>query len=180
MRRLAATEREERVRIVLAVESGSRAWGFASPDSDFDVRFVYAHPADWYLAVDLEERRDVIEYPITDDIDLNAWDVRKACASSGSRILRSSSGFNHRSSTSVRWIERYGSAAPIEFKKPLHLIEGQDAMLRDIEFLLVKKREAPEMGLSEPKRRTPEGVRFSPCRSTLALQVIFHREHPLV
>lgn len=78
MRRLARTEREEGVRIVLAIESGSRAWGLASPNSDFDVRFIYARPADGYLAVDLEERRDVIEYPITDDIDLNGWDIRKA------------------------------------------------------------------------------------------------------
>jgi predicted nucleotidyltransferase len=78
LHRLAATEREHGVRIVLAIESGSRAWGFASPNSDYDVRFIYARPGDWYLAVDLEERRDVIEYPILDDIDLNGWDVRKA------------------------------------------------------------------------------------------------------
>ena len=52
--------------------------GLCLANSDYDVRFVYAHPRDWYLAVDLEERRDVIEYPIVDDIDLNGWDVRKA------------------------------------------------------------------------------------------------------
>jgi uncharacterized protein len=68
MHRLALTERDEGVRILLAIESGSRAWGFASPNSDFDVRFIYVRPTDWYLAVDLEERRDVIEYGITDDI----------------------------------------------------------------------------------------------------------------
>ena len=78
MRRLAAVEEKEGVRILLAIESGSRAWGFASPNSDFDVRFIYARPQDWYLAVDLEDKRDVIEYPIVDDIDLNGWDVRKA------------------------------------------------------------------------------------------------------
>lgn len=78
MRRLAAVEKKEGVRILLAIESGSRAWGFASPNSDFDVRFIYARPQDWYLSVDLEDRRDVIEYPIVDDIDLNGWDVRKA------------------------------------------------------------------------------------------------------
>ncbi|MDC8760949.1 nucleotidyltransferase domain-containing protein [Janthinobacterium fluminis] len=78
MRRLAAVEQTEGVRILLAIESGSRAWGFASPNSDFDVRFIYVRPKDWYLAVDLESRRDVIEYPIVDDIDLNGWDVRKA------------------------------------------------------------------------------------------------------
>jgi len=78
MRRLAAVEEKEGVRILLAIESGSRAWGFASPNSDFDVRFIYVRPQEWYLAVDLEDRRDVIEYPIVDDIDLNGWDVRKA------------------------------------------------------------------------------------------------------
>lgn len=78
MRRLAAAEEKEGVRILMAIESGSRAWGFASPNSDFDVRFIYARPQEWYLAVDLEDQRDVIEYPIVDDIDLNGWDVRKA------------------------------------------------------------------------------------------------------
>jgi hypothetical protein len=74
-RRLAAIERVEDVRLLLAVESGSRAWGFPSPDSDYDVRFIYVRPRDWYLA--LEPGRDVIEEPITDDIDLNGWDIRR-------------------------------------------------------------------------------------------------------
>jgi len=78
MRRLAATEKEHNVVILLAIESGSRAWGFASPDSDYDVRFIYAHPADWYLSFDIERRRDVIEYPIVDELDCGGWDVRKA------------------------------------------------------------------------------------------------------
>lgn len=78
LRRLARAEEEHGVRILLAIESGSRAWGFASPNSDYDVRFIYAHAPRWYQAVDLEERRDVIEYAIVDDIDLNGWDVRKA------------------------------------------------------------------------------------------------------
>lgn len=76
--RLRQAEEEHRVRILFAIESGSRAWGFASPNSDYDVRFIYAHEPMWYQSVDLEERRDVIEYPIVDDIDLNGWDVRKA------------------------------------------------------------------------------------------------------
>lgn len=78
LRRIAAAEQEHNVRVLFAVESGSRAWGFASPNSDYDVRFVYVHDPSWYQAVDLEERRDVIEYPIVDDIDINGWDVRKA------------------------------------------------------------------------------------------------------
>ena len=78
LRRMHNAEKEHGVRILLAVESGSRAWGFESPNSDFDARFIYIHPRDWYLSVGLEEQRDVIEYPIVDDIDLNGWDLRKA------------------------------------------------------------------------------------------------------
>jgi hypothetical protein len=77
-RRLRAVESEHGVRLVLAVESGSRGWGFASPDSDFDVRFLYVSPPDWYLSVDLEERRDVIETPLVGLWDVNGWDLRKA------------------------------------------------------------------------------------------------------
>ncbi|HMM38391.1 MAG TPA: nucleotidyltransferase domain-containing protein [Desulfovibrio sp.] len=77
-RRLAEIEAKEDVRILYACESGSRAWGFASRDSDWDVRFIYAHRNDWYLSIDVEKKRDVIELPISDDLDVNGWDVRKA------------------------------------------------------------------------------------------------------
>ena len=75
-RRLEALAAEEGVRLLLAVESGSRAWGFPSPDSDYDVRFVYVRDRDTYLS--LTQARDVIEQPIVDEIDLNGWDLRKA------------------------------------------------------------------------------------------------------
>lgn len=78
LHRLRRTETENGVRILFAIEPGSRAWGFAPPNSDYDVRFIYMLEPRWYQAVDLEERRDVIEYPIIDDIDLNGWNVRKA------------------------------------------------------------------------------------------------------
>ncbi|MBP2230410.1 putative nucleotidyltransferase [Azospirillum agricola] len=71
-------ERDSGVRILLAVESGSRAWGFASPDSDYDVRFLYVRPLDRYLT--LTRERDVIELPIEDDLDINGWDIAKALA----------------------------------------------------------------------------------------------------
>lgn len=71
-------EQQHEVRILYACESGSRAWGFASADSDYDVRFIYTHPQDWYLSIDLEDRRDVIELPIDDQLDINGWDIRKA------------------------------------------------------------------------------------------------------
>lgn len=76
--RLNQVEQTKNVNILMAIESGSRAWGFASPNSDYDVRFIYARERDWYLSVNLEDKRDVIEYPIVDEIDLNGWDVRKA------------------------------------------------------------------------------------------------------
>lgn len=74
--RLARIVADEGVRLLLAIESGSRAWGFPSPDSDYDVRFVYLRPRRDYLA--LKPARDVIERPIVDEIDLNGWDLRKA------------------------------------------------------------------------------------------------------
>ncbi|WP_427454355.1 nucleotidyltransferase domain-containing protein [Litorimonas sp. WD9-15] len=73
---LEGIERDHKVEILFAVESGSRAWGFPSPDSDYDVRFVYAHDPDWYLS--LTPGRDVIELPIDDELDINGWDIRKA------------------------------------------------------------------------------------------------------
>lgn len=78
LQRIEDIEREHNVIIHYAVESGSRAWGFASVDSDYDVRFIYSHAPSWYLSVDLEQKRDVIEYPIVDELDINGWELRKA------------------------------------------------------------------------------------------------------
>ncbi len=65
------------VRIIHAVESGSRMWGFESPDSDWDVRFIYERPLAWYMSV--RERRDVIELPHKYfPLDISGWDLRKA------------------------------------------------------------------------------------------------------
>lgn len=74
-RSLTEIEHEHQVRLVFAIESGSRAWGFPSPDSDYDVRFVYVHRPDWYLSV--QARRDVIELPFDGVYDINGWDIRK-------------------------------------------------------------------------------------------------------
>jgi predicted nucleotidyltransferase len=63
------------VRILYACETGSRAWGFPSPDSDYDVRFIYMHDRDWYLS--LSERKDTIEV-MEGDLDITGWDLRKA------------------------------------------------------------------------------------------------------
>jgi uncharacterized protein len=68
----------EQVRVLYACESGSRAWGFPSQNSDYDVRFIYVRPRNWYLAIDSAQQRDVIERPITDELDISGWDLRKA------------------------------------------------------------------------------------------------------
>ncbi len=69
-------EKDENVKIIMAVESGSRAWGFASPDSDYDVRFIYVRPQEAYLR--LEPIRDVIEWKLDETLDINGWDIKKA------------------------------------------------------------------------------------------------------
>jgi hypothetical protein len=73
--RLQRITAEEGIRILMAVESGSRAWGFPSPDSDFDARFIYVRPTRDYLRID--PVRDVVERPIVDLFDVNGWDIQK-------------------------------------------------------------------------------------------------------
>lgn len=69
-------ENADEVRVLYAVESGSRAWGFASRDSDWDVRFIYIRRPAWYLSVQC--RRDVLEYPLDGGLDVSGWDLKKA------------------------------------------------------------------------------------------------------
>lgn len=97
--RLAALEQERGIRILLAVESGSRAWGFPSIDSDFDVRFLYAHPVRRYLSV--EPLADTIEpTAIMDGLDIGGWDIRKAlwllCRSNATPLEWASSPIRYR------------------------------------------------------------------------------------
>lgn len=69
-------EQQEHVKVLYAVESGSRAWGFASPDSDYDVRFVYVRPLEEYLR--LERKKDFIDWELDEVLDINGWDLSKA------------------------------------------------------------------------------------------------------
>jgi predicted nucleotidyltransferase len=96
--KLKELERTENISILHAVESGSRAWGFASPDSDYDVRFFYIRPRNEYLR--LEKRKDVIERPIDGELDINGWDLDKTL-----RLLHGSNP------TLFEW-----SASPIVYK----------------------------------------------------------------
>lgn len=74
--KLKEMEERENIRILHCIESGSRAWGFASPDSDYDVRFIYVRPKDFYLRLD--KTRDVIEWQLDETLDINGWDLKKA------------------------------------------------------------------------------------------------------
>ena len=96
---LAAIEQEHGVRIVLAVESGSRAWGFPSQDSDYDVRFIYLRGVADYLTV--VPRRDVIERPVDAVLDVSGWDIRKALA----LMLKSNAVLQEWLSSPVRYID---------------------------------------------------------------------------
>ncbi len=111
--RLSAIETKHDVRIVYACESGSRAWGFPSADSDYDVRFLYLHPVNWYLSIN--RGRDVIEEPIIDDFDINGWDLRKAL------------GLLHKSNPPL--LEWLGS--PIVYKEETNIAENLRKILPD-------------------------------------------------
>ena len=74
--KLREIEEKENIRVLHAVESGSRAWGFASPDSDYDVRFIYVRDRDFYLS--LRDTKDFIDWELNEVLDINGWDIKKA------------------------------------------------------------------------------------------------------
>ncbi|MFO0792558.1 MAG: nucleotidyltransferase domain-containing protein [Candidatus Brocadiaceae bacterium] len=109
--RLQHIEQEENVRIFYACEAGSRAWGFPSVNSDYDVRFLYIHPKNWYLSID--EKRDVIEQPGNDLLDISGWDIRKAL-----RLFRKSNP------PLLEWIN-----SPIIYQQKLNIVEKIKALI---------------------------------------------------
>ncbi|MCS7053215.1 MAG: nucleotidyltransferase domain-containing protein [Ignavibacterium sp.] len=74
--KLSHLQSTEDIKILFACESGSRAWGFPSEDSDYDVRFIYIRKPEFYLSID--HQKDVIEHKIEDNLDLSGWDIKKA------------------------------------------------------------------------------------------------------
>ncbi len=140
----------------MAVESGSRAWGFPSPDSDFDVRFIYCRPEPWYYSVDVEEKRDVLEYAITDEIDLNGWDLRKAL-----RLLVRSNP------TVVEWLQ-----SPIEY-----LSEGR---LRKEALELLGKAYTPASGIHHYRSMAKTNYRGYLKADLVPLKKYFYVLRPLL
>lgn len=74
--KLRELEQQHHIKILYACESGSRAWGFPSPDSDFDVRFIYARRINDYL--NIAEAKEVIDLPVNEVLDIGGWDLKKA------------------------------------------------------------------------------------------------------
>lgn len=110
---LAAIEQRYDVRVLFACESGSRGWGFASLDSDYDVRFLYVHKLDWYLRVD--PQRDVIEMPISDELDVCGWELRKAL-----QLLRASNP------TLFEWLD-----SPVIYREDARIASALRALAPD-------------------------------------------------
>lgn len=106
-------EQEEQVRILYACESGSRAWGFPSKDSDYDVRFIFIRPLDWYLSI--FDKRDVIERPISDLLDINGWDLKKAL----NLFLKSNPPLLEWLQSPIVYMENYSVAQQIREISPL-------------------------------------------------------------
>lgn len=115
---IADLEAREEVHVLFAAESGSRAWGFASPDSDYDVRFIYTHRMDWYIGI--SEPRDVIESMLPGDLDLSGWDLRKTLR----LFLRCNLALNEWLGSPIIYVERGNLAQrlrdllPLAFRAP--------------------------------------------------------------
>ena len=148
-------EKTEGVRILHAVESGSRAWGFASPDSDYDVRFVYVRAAEDYLRID--EPGDVIEWQLDEVLDINGWDLKKALRQfargnatlyewSGSPIVyRTTRDWEKirealRPLLAAQYIEKYHAAPPVLFDHLLELDMPLELKAAIDELLEIKKK----------------------------------------
>jgi len=76
MQKLYETEEAHQVKILLAIESGSRGWGFAAENADYDCRFIYVHKKDWYLSV--LDKQEFIEYPVDEVFDIKGYDITRA------------------------------------------------------------------------------------------------------
>jgi predicted nucleotidyltransferase len=130
---LSQIEADYDVRILWAVESGSRSWGFESPDSDYDVRFLYVNRPNWYLSI--EEGRDVIELPINDDLDISGWDLRKT--------LRL---FNKSNPVLLEWLQEKDSIPPMSFVETVNNLDLPQQVSDSITSLLAKKKVTSELG----------------------------------
>jgi predicted nucleotidyltransferase len=142
--RLASIADEHQIKILYACESGSRAWGFPSPDSDYDVRFIYAHPWSWYLS--LEEDRDVIDFPLEESaiglLDMGGWDLRKTL-----RLLSKSNP------VIWEWLQSpicYSLSQPPDFQAYRHVLDPFYSPITACHHYLSISRNTMDQALNEP------------------------------
>ncbi|BAV10026.1 hypothetical protein SAMN05421788_1011455 [Filimonas lacunae] len=120
-------EREYQVKILYSCESGSRAWQFPSPDSDFDVRFIYVHNRNAYWSI--AEKEDHISLPIVDELDIYGWDLRKVL-----QLMRKSNA------TPFEWMQ-----SPIVYKEKEGFLDGLHNLAPD--YLDVRVSACHYMGM---------------------------------
>jgi len=138
-------ELQHDIKILYAVESGSRAWGFASTDSDWDVRYIYIHRLDWYLQID--DKKDNQEEILPNDIDLAGWELKKAL-----RLFRKSNPpMLEWLRSPIVYLQQYSTTDKLrelakEFFNPksclhhyLHMAEGNYKQYLQKDFVRVKK-----------------------------------------
>jgi predicted nucleotidyltransferase len=138
--KLKEIEKREHVKIIYAIESGSRAWGFESVDSDYDVRFIYVREKEDYLCLD--EKSDVIELPIDEVFDISGWDIKKALKllykSNPSLLEWFASPIVYKETKEASYIRE---VIPLYFsqKKSYHHYQNMAKTLLNIEKVPVKK-----------------------------------------
>ncbi len=147
---LTEIEQKKSIRILYACETGSRAWGFPSPDSDYDIRFIYMHERNWYLS--LSHKKDTIEH-MDGDLNVTGWDLKKSLTilkkSNASLIERFQSPVEYYAIPGFKGdfkglIESYYSPTAVFFhhyslaKKFWEEIEGKDEFKLKSFFYLVR------------------------------------------
>ena len=127
---LTQIEQDYKVKILYACETGSRAWGFPSPDSDYDIRFIYMHERDWYLS--LSERKDTIEFMLNEELDITGWDLKKSLI----LLKKSNAALIERFQSPVEYFSVQGFEE--DFKKLIaaKCINGDSMSCKSVEFVL--------------------------------------------
>jgi len=114
LKKLSEIEAKEKVVILYACESGSRACGFPSDNSDYDIRFLYIRPYAWYLSI--EQKPDVLEYKLEGDLDANGWDLRKALG----LFQKSNPPLFEWLNSPIKYFEKYSTADKMRQLMPIY------------------------------------------------------------
>ena len=162
-------EKKENIKILFAVESGSRAWGFESKDSDYDVRFVYVRPLDWYMSI--SKRKNTLEVMINEDLDFAGWDLNKAVE----LLAKSNPPFGEWLNSSIVYIEKDNIIS--EFDKLFDKYLRENALV--YHYLSMASK---DMETLREKREIKRKKYFYMLRSLLASKwvMLYHEKPPIL